>query len=192
MNDSLNNETPVITVAAIDSQAAETNIGQTINDVKFILNRTGNTSAALTVNYTLSGSAIDGLDYSPLTGRVIFAAGSSTALINIAPINDTLAEFNETVILTLGTGTGYNLGAVNTSTVTLLDNETPVIIDAGNTLATATNIGGFTGTRTFNNAIGGNDPSDYYKLTLSAKSKLDVLLGGMSGNADFQRAMDGN
>jgi len=130
MNDSLNNETPVITVAAIDSQAAETNIGQTINDVKFILNRTGNTSAALTVNYTLSGSAIDGLDYSPLTGRVIFAAGSSTALINIAPINDTLAEFN--------------------------------------------------------------DPSDYYKLTLSAKSKLDVLLGGMSGNADFQWAMDGN
>ncbi len=52
----------------------------------------------------------------------------TTALININPIDDTLAEGSETVILTLGTGTGYTVGATNTATVTIADNEVlPVI-----------------------------------------------------------------
>ncbi len=71
----------------------------------------------------LSGTATKGTDYNNLTGTVSFAVGAATALININPIDDTLAEGSETVILTLGTGTGYTLGATKTGTVTLMDDE---------------------------------------------------------------------
>ncbi|MFM6410034.1 MAG: Calx-beta domain-containing protein, partial [Microcystis sp.] len=94
---------PTITVAATDTSAGETLTGQTANPGSFTLTRTGNTASTLTVNYTLSGTATKGTDYNNLTGTVSFAAGAATALININPIDDTLAEGSETVILTLGT-----------------------------------------------------------------------------------------
>ncbi|MFM6409203.1 MAG: Calx-beta domain-containing protein, partial [Microcystis sp.] len=94
---------PVITIAATDGSAGETLTGQTANPGSFTLTRTGNTASTLTVNYTLSGTATKGTDYNNLTGTVSFAAGAATALININPIDDTLAEGSETVILTLGT-----------------------------------------------------------------------------------------
>ena len=54
---------PVITIAATDANAAETNTGQTANPGRFTLTRTGSTTAALTVNYTIAGSATKGTDY---------------------------------------------------------------------------------------------------------------------------------
>ncbi|MCZ8190666.1 MAG: hypothetical protein O9326_13250, partial [Microcystis sp. LE19-338.1B] len=82
---------PTITVAATDAAAGETATGVTANPGSFTLTRTGNTASTLTVNYTLSGTATKGTDYNNLTGTVSFAAGAATALININPIDDTLA-----------------------------------------------------------------------------------------------------
>ncbi|MFY7883211.1 MAG: hypothetical protein ACOVOV_00050, partial [Dolichospermum sp.] len=52
---------------------------------------------------------------------------AATALININPIDDTLAEGDESIVLTLAMGDGYALGATSTATVTLKDNELPVV-----------------------------------------------------------------
>ncbi|NCS04263.1 MAG: hypothetical protein GPJ06_20190, partial [Microcystis aeruginosa G13-11] len=114
---------PVITIAATDGSAGETLTGQTANPGAFTLTRTGNLTQALTVNYTVAGTGTKGTDYNNLTGTVSFAAGSATALVNITPIDDTLPEGNETVILTLAAGTGYTVGTANTGTVTIADNE---------------------------------------------------------------------
>ncbi|MBD2694007.1 beta strand repeat-containing protein, partial [Anabaena catenula] len=124
-NDTATNNPPTITISATDASARETVTGQTANPGQFTLTRTGNTTTALTVNYTLSGTATKGTDYSDLSGSVTFAAGSATAIVNVTPINDTVAETNETVILTLATGTGYNLGTAKSSTVTLISNDEP-------------------------------------------------------------------
>ncbi|MBX9258207.1 hypothetical protein H1Q63_30515, partial [Desmonostoc muscorum CCALA 125] len=150
-------ETPVITIAATDASAAETATGITPNPGTFTLTRTGNLATALTVNYSLSGTATKGTDYSNLTGTVSFAAGANTATIKVTPTDDTLAENSETAILTLKTGTGYTLGTTTTAIVTIADNETPVITIAAtdaNAAETATGItpnpGTFTLTRTGN------------------------------------------
>jgi hypothetical protein len=42
---------------------------------------------------------------------VTFAAGSSTATVTIDPTADTTTEPDETVILTVTAGTGYEVGA---------------------------------------------------------------------------------
>ncbi len=119
--------TPIttVTIAATDASAAETNTGQATNPGQFTLTRTGSLTSALTANYTIGGTATNGSDYSGLTGSVTFAAGSSTALINLNVINDSLVESSETVILTLANSSAYQIGSSSTATVTISDNDTP-------------------------------------------------------------------
>ncbi|QXE24053.1 Na-Ca exchanger/integrin-beta4 [Richelia sinica FACHB-800] len=109
---------PVITVAATDSSASESP-----NSGVFTLTRTGSTTNALTVKYTLLGTAINGTDYTNLTGTVTFAAGSSTATVTVNPTNDNIDELTETVTLNLGLGTGYTLGATTSATVNIADTD---------------------------------------------------------------------
>jgi hypothetical protein len=113
----------VIKVATTDTNAGETATDITADLGSFTLTRIGNTSTPLTVNYTLTGTATQETDYENLTGTVSFAVGSATALVNINPIDDPLAEGNETVILTLEAGTGYIVGKANKATVDVLDDE---------------------------------------------------------------------
>ncbi|MEH2060379.1 MAG: Calx-beta domain-containing protein [Nostoc sp.] len=175
---------PTITISANDANAGETLAGQPTNPGQFTLTRTGSIASALTVNYTVAGTAINGTDYNKLTNSITFAAGASTAVININPIDDFLIENDETVILNLATSTNYNLGVATTATVMIADNDKPTITisandaNAGETLAgQPTNPGQFTLTRTgsiasaltVNYTVAGTaiNGTDYNKLTNS-------------------------
>jgi trimeric autotransporter adhesin len=57
---------------------------------------------------------------------------------------------------------------------------------AGNTLATAKNLGALTGTRSLQEFVGTTDPNDYYRFTLSSSSYLTVSLNGLSADGDVQ------
>lgn len=83
------------------------------------------TDTPLTINYTISGTATNGTDYTNLSGSVTIAAGTNSATIPIVPVDDTAIETSETVTLTLAAGTGYDVAATpnNTGTVTILDND---------------------------------------------------------------------
>ncbi|MFN6034744.1 MAG: bluetail domain-containing putative surface protein [Dolichospermum sp.] len=93
--------------------------------------RTGNTTNALTVNYTVSGSATFNSDYvqrgastfGSSTGSVTFAAGSNVAILTLDPSTDAVRDGNETVALTLAAGTGYSVGTTSAVTGTILDND---------------------------------------------------------------------
>ncbi|MDB9440670.1 S8 family serine peptidase, partial [Sphaerospermopsis kisseleviana CS-549] len=93
---------PVITVVANDSSA-----GEPANPGQYTLTRTGLTTSSLTVNVALTGTATNGTDYTTIPTTVTFAAGSSTALVNLNVTDDTLVEGAETAILTVTSGTGY-------------------------------------------------------------------------------------
>jgi len=67
----------------------------------FTVRRFGDASAALTVNYKLSGNASNGVDYAALPGYVNVPAGSGYALIPIVPIDNGSNNFIKTVVLTL-------------------------------------------------------------------------------------------
>ena len=85
-------------------------------------------SGNVTVNYTLSGGATRGADYSisgvSSNNGSITVGTSGTASIPVAITDDSTVENNETIILTLGSGTGYDVGTTrSTHTLTITDND---------------------------------------------------------------------
>ena len=84
----------------------------------------------MVVNYTVSGSATNGVDYTTLPGTLTIPAGSSSAPLVISPINDTLAEGTEDVTITLSSNAAYNRNssALPTAvTVVLMDDDIATI-----------------------------------------------------------------
>ncbi|RMF64522.1 MAG: hypothetical protein D6742_14920, partial [Cyanobacteria bacterium J069] len=109
-----------VAIAALDPNAAEANQ----DPGTFRLSRTGDTTTALTVSYTIGGTATNGTDYTPnLTGPAVIAAGQTSVDITLTPVDDDLVEGSETVVLTLVQGADYNLGAGTSATVTIADND---------------------------------------------------------------------
>jgi Ca2+-binding RTX toxin-like protein len=69
----------------------------------------------LTVYYNVDGSATLGIDYEGLPGPderkfVTFAPGVSSVSIEVVPIADSLRELDESAVLSLVPGSGYNIG----------------------------------------------------------------------------------
>ncbi|MBD2148282.1 Calx-beta domain-containing protein, partial [Sphaerospermopsis sp. FACHB-1194] len=118
----ITNDDTSVTLAVSPSSVTEDGTANLV----YTFTRTGVTSNALTVNYSIAGTA-DSTDYTgatPGTGKTItFAAGSSTATLTIDPTADTTVEANETVALTLAAGTGYTVGTTTAVTGTITNDD---------------------------------------------------------------------
>jgi LEA14-like dessication related protein len=112
---------PSITLAV--SPASVTEDGTT--NLVYTFTRTGVTTNPLTVNYSIGGTATNGTDYAALPISIAFAAGLSTATVIVDPTADTTVEPNETVILTLASGTGYTVGTTTPVTGTITNDDFP-------------------------------------------------------------------
>jgi len=109
---------PIVTIRATDAKAGEDgNAGQ------LIVTRIGNTTEPLTVNYSVLGNATNGTDYQNLSGNITIPAGASVASIPIIPIADNEVEGDETVVVKLLANDAYNVGAAETGTVTIANNN---------------------------------------------------------------------
>ncbi len=117
--------TPVITVAKL-SDAVEN-----VSDGAFRFTRTGDLTASLTAKYTAGGTAGAGIDYTALYtasyGTVTFAASSSTADVTVAVLDDSTTEYDEAIVATLESDTGYAIGEASQATVVIGDDETPLV-----------------------------------------------------------------
>lgn len=113
---------PSVTIAATDASATE---GSTADTGTFTVSRAGNTSGALTVFYSVGGTAINGTDYVSLSGSVAIPTGQSSAPIVVTTIDDSNFEGNETVVIALSANAAYTVGANASATVTIIDNESP-------------------------------------------------------------------
>ncbi len=105
----------LVSVTALDATASE--LGPDLG--AFRLTRSGSTTAALTVTFTLTGTATNGTDYQNLPLTVTFAAGQATANVLVVPLPDANVEGLETVVLTVVDGAGYAAGSPATATVTI-------------------------------------------------------------------------
>lgn len=125
---------PTITVAASNPNAAEPNTAAAIS-----FTRTGVNTNALSVSYTLSGSATGGVDYRALSGAVVIPAGSNprSVTVMVTPIDDAIIENNETVTLTVARNTSYEIGGSGSATITIADDEARPFGDSGCFIATA-------------------------------------------------------
>lgn len=167
---------PIVTVSATDASAAEAGP----ETGTFTLTRIG-TGAALVVNYTLSGTATSGSDYTPVSGSVSFGIGVPTATVTVTPIDDAVYDRDETVILTLSPAAGYAIGAPASATVTITDDEAVVTVSA--TDAAAAEAGLATGTFTLTRTGNVSSPLTVnYTMSGSAGNTSDYTLSPSGGS----------
>lgn len=121
-------ELPTVSIAATDPNAGEPATGSGIST--FTANASFAPTSNITINYTVAGTAAAGADYTALSGTVTIAAGATTATIPVTVIDNNAVESDETVIVTLATGTGYTVGAPDQATVTIADDDATVTIAA--------------------------------------------------------------
>ncbi|RCJ21084.1 hypothetical protein A6770_30920 [Nostoc minutum NIES-26] len=169
---------PILSVTAIDAYAAEAKDNSAI----FRINRTGDTSTALALQYTISGTATNGGDYTQLTGIAIIAAGQSFVDVTITPVDDTLTESSETVILSLCDQNNYDINTYYSSaSVTIADNDFNVInggASRDSLTGTAANdrIVGGTGSKTITGGAG-NDEFVYTNIREVGHRITDFTVG---------------
>ncbi|WP_050784618.1 beta strand repeat-containing protein [Cylindrospermopsis raciborskii] len=168
----ITNDDTQVTLAVSPNSVAEDGNG----DLVYTFTRTGVISNALTVNYTIEGTATNGSDYGSIGTSVTFAAGFSTATVTVDPTPDTTVESDETVILTLDSGTGYTIGTTSGVTGTITNDDTQVTLavspnsvaeDGTNNLVyTFTRTGVISNALTVNYTIGGTatNGSDYVSI----------------------------
>ena len=84
-------------------------------------------TSAITLNYTVDGTATPGSDYTALSSSVTVPAGKTTATIPVAIRDDSLPEGEETVVLTLAGGSGYQVGDPGTHTLTIAASDLPPV-----------------------------------------------------------------
>ncbi len=88
----------------------------------FYFSRTNNTSD-LVVNYAVSGTATNGIDYVNLPGTVTIPAGADGVFVDIVLIDDNLPDGLETVSLSVLPGFGYSPEAIGGASLQIIDNE---------------------------------------------------------------------
>jgi hypothetical protein len=123
---------PEISVSAPAPTAAE---GASPTSGTFRITRSTASSADLTINFSMGGTALRGTDYSftgsgaPGSGvttvTIPASSGSATVNLTVTPIDDSATEGNETAILTVLPGSGYAVASSpdDSATVTITDDE---------------------------------------------------------------------
>ena len=113
------------TITATDANAAETTVGNNNGTFTISLDEVNTTGGGVVVDYTVTGTANNGGDYTTIGSSVTIPNNQQSATITIAPVDDAVQEGTETVIVTLSAGTGYGLGgaATRSATVNIADND---------------------------------------------------------------------
>jgi hypothetical protein len=123
----INNDDTDVTVAVAPLSVAEDGAPNLV----YTFTRTGVTTSSLTVNFSVGGTAAFSTDYTPTgatpfgatSGTVTIGAGNSTATVTIDPSVDSTVEPDETAILTVTSGTGYNVGVPSSATGTINNDD---------------------------------------------------------------------
>ncbi|MDD9818597.1 MAG: hypothetical protein OXU61_10775 [Gammaproteobacteria bacterium] len=124
--------------ATVSEGAASTNIG---------IESTANAGRRLSVNYQVcsaattprcsSDSTASSGDYSGLPASIAIARGQASGNMIVTLVDDILDENNEILVLRLMSGTGYTLGTRLIYTLTITDNDIPLVAfaDSASTVA---------------------------------------------------------
>jgi hypothetical protein len=172
---------PQVSLAVSPSSVLEDGAGNLV----YTFTRTGSTANAMTVNFSVGGTAsftepdytqTGAATFTATSGTVVIPGGSATATVTINPSTDTTVEPDETVLLTVTSGTGYSVGSPSSASGTITNDDTDVSVavspasvaedGAGNLVYTFTRVGVTTSSLTVNFSVGGTasfgvSPNDY-------------------------------
>ena len=104
------------------SVASAGNVDEAAGFMTYTVTRTG-ASAAATISFaTAGGSATAGVDYTATNQVLSFASGELSKTVQVAVINDSVAEGNETVVASISAASSGSI-LTNTATATINDND---------------------------------------------------------------------
>jgi hypothetical protein len=118
----LDDDFMTVTVSATGGNASEPAASGT-----FTVKRDGDLTGALVVNYNVSGTASNGVDYAALSGTLTIPAGAASSTISVTPINDALLEGDESVTVSLINNVNYDVGTPGSATLLIRDDEKPTV-----------------------------------------------------------------
>ncbi|WP_233215462.1 beta strand repeat-containing protein [Rhodopirellula bahusiensis] len=129
-------DTAEVTIAATTASASEPS-----TDGQFTVALSKASDTDTVISYTVTGDANTGTignnDYTPLSGTVTILAGDTTATIDVEVLDDSVVEGSESVIVTLDAITAgdadISVGAANSDTVTISDDDTAEVTIAATT-----------------------------------------------------------
>ncbi|MEW6301933.1 MAG: Ig-like domain-containing protein [Verrucomicrobiota bacterium] len=113
---------PTVNVTASDANASR--VGP--DNGSFTIIRTDGTTTALTVNFTLGGTAANGVDYASVPLSVTLPAGAASATVMVAPLPSNTVVGSKTAVLTLANDAAYTVGATGNASVTIAGNAVPI------------------------------------------------------------------
>lgn len=121
----IDNEVPPGAAGTLQFSAAEYSVNENAGSAIVTVARTGGTAGTVTVSYTTSdGSATANSDYTPASGTLTFADGETTKSFSVSVTDDTSAEPDETVLLSLSNPAGgATLGSPSRATLTIFDGD---------------------------------------------------------------------
>jgi uncharacterized repeat protein (TIGR01451 family) len=115
----------VATASSLQFNATSFSVQENGGSATITVNRFGDTSGVVTVNYATSdGTASARADYITSSGTLTFAAGETSKSFNVLVEDDAYPESNETINLALSNPTGGAfLGSPSTTVLTITDND---------------------------------------------------------------------
>ena len=121
-------------VSSIQFNATSYVVSESGGSATVAVTRIGNTANAVTINYaTANGTATHPNDYTNAPGSIQFAAGETVKTFVVPIINDGIVERPENINLVLSSpGEGAMEGSPFTSTITILDDDKPLILTEEN------------------------------------------------------------
>ncbi|MCX8040854.1 MAG: hypothetical protein N3B15_09845 [Planctomycetota bacterium] len=135
-------EVPQVTVVASDGRAREGVAGDVL---VFTVQRTEPLGQAVTVSWEVSGTARGGEDYVSLPSSVTLAAGEASARVEVTVLNDAVYEEEETVVVRLVSGSGYEVGWPSVARGVIESEDRPVNDDLAQAIVLSGSSGRVTG-----------------------------------------------
>ena len=118
---------PTVTIAAREPEAAE----PPGVPGSFVITRNGPVNATLAVQYTVSGTATNGVDVATLSGSVVIPVRQSSVTVFVFPLGDGVPEGPETLTFALAAQSAYVVdGAAASATVTIADSSGALALPA--------------------------------------------------------------
>ena len=121
----------VASINILDNDAQVVSVAKTVDTTEggtgtFRFTRVGNLSGSLAVNYAVSGTADSGTDFAALSGSVTIPAGEASVNLTLEALTDAIYDPDETVVVTVDSGTGYTPGTQDEATVSITDDVSTV------------------------------------------------------------------
>ncbi|AFY47683.1 CARDB domain-containing protein,putative collagen-binding protein,Calx-beta domain-containing protein,subtilase family protease [Nostoc sp. PCC 7524] len=162
-------------MATLTFSAAAYSVNEDSTSVTSITITRTSSNGTLTATLTLAdGTATAPADYDNTPIIVEFADGEASKIVTIPIIDDAVVEGNETLSISLGASSSYELGDITTATVTIVDNDIASVTITESDGSTNVTEGGAT---------------DSYTVVLTSQPTADVSI---TINGDSQVSTDVN